>query len=189
MKTRIRDIRRAKGLTLQDLAARVRPEPTTAQTIGRLETGTRKTSLDWLIKIADALEVHPAELLDFGSNGDIPVKGLVTKGGVVAAAGTESLHLRAPTRNPVAIKIAHASGDLAVGDTLICETSEDPDFKDCIGRDCLVTMADGTRIFGRLMRGTTNASYSVVPPGDDGTVIYDAVPSSVARPVMLLRHF
>ena len=38
MLNRIRDIRKAKGLTLADLAAACDP-PTTAQTIGRLETG------------------------------------------------------------------------------------------------------------------------------------------------------
>ena len=43
MITCIRDIRRAKGLTLQEVADRCVP-PTTAQTIGRLETGTRAPS-------------------------------------------------------------------------------------------------------------------------------------------------
>jgi transcriptional regulator with XRE-family HTH domain len=39
MINRIRDIRREKGLTLADVAARCTP-PTTAQTIGRLETAS-----------------------------------------------------------------------------------------------------------------------------------------------------
>ncbi|RYD56142.1 MAG: XRE family transcriptional regulator, partial [Sphingomonadales bacterium] len=38
MITAIREVRRAKGLTLEDVAQRCSP-PTTAQTIGRLETG------------------------------------------------------------------------------------------------------------------------------------------------------
>ncbi|HWL47322.1 MAG TPA: helix-turn-helix transcriptional regulator, partial [Sphingomonadaceae bacterium] len=37
MITRIREVRRAKGLTLQDVADRCTP-PTTPQTVGRLET-------------------------------------------------------------------------------------------------------------------------------------------------------
>ena len=44
MITRIREVRRAKGLTLLDVAERCAP-PTTAQTIGRLETGTRTVEL------------------------------------------------------------------------------------------------------------------------------------------------
>ena len=41
MINRIRDIRREKKLTLADVGARCKPA-TTAQTIGRLETGTRQ---------------------------------------------------------------------------------------------------------------------------------------------------
>ena len=61
MINRIRDIRKAKNLTLADVAARCTP-PTTAQTIGRLETGMRQLSLTWMNRIAAALEVEP-ELL------------------------------------------------------------------------------------------------------------------------------
>ena len=43
MITRIREVRRAKGLTLAEVGDRCDP-PTTAQTIGRLETGTRTVS-------------------------------------------------------------------------------------------------------------------------------------------------
>ena len=55
MITAIREVRRAKGLTLDDVARRCQP-PTTAQTIGRLETGTRTVSVGWLNRIAAASE-------------------------------------------------------------------------------------------------------------------------------------
>ncbi len=58
MINRIRDIRREKKLTLADVAARCSP-PTTAQTIGRLETGTRQLSRAGMNRIAAALEVEP----------------------------------------------------------------------------------------------------------------------------------
>ena len=57
MITRIREVRRAKGLTMADVAERCDP-PTTAQTIGRLETGTRTVSVGWLNRIAEALAVE-----------------------------------------------------------------------------------------------------------------------------------
>ncbi|OYW85458.1 MAG: transcriptional regulator, partial [Sphingobium sp. 32-64-5] len=60
MITRIREVRRAKGLTLDDVAKRCDP-PTTAQTIGRLETGTRTVSVNWLNRIAAALGVNAAD--------------------------------------------------------------------------------------------------------------------------------
>ena len=50
----IRAVRTAKRLTLEDVAERCVP-PTTAQTIGRLETGTRTLSLGWMNRIAAAL--------------------------------------------------------------------------------------------------------------------------------------
>ena len=60
MITCIREVRKAKGLTLQDVAERCSP-PTTPQTSGRLETGTRTVSVGWLNRIADALGVAPNE--------------------------------------------------------------------------------------------------------------------------------
>ena len=62
MINRIRDVRRAKRMTLADVAARCDP-PTTPQTVGRLETGMRNLSLDWMNKIAAALGVEPRLLL------------------------------------------------------------------------------------------------------------------------------
>lgn len=44
MITRIRDVRKSKHMTLHEVAAACVP-PTTAQTIGRLETGMRTVSV------------------------------------------------------------------------------------------------------------------------------------------------
>ncbi len=62
MITSIREVRRAKGLTLDDVARACVP-PTTAQTIGRLEMGTRTVSVAWLNRIAAALGVEAADLV------------------------------------------------------------------------------------------------------------------------------
>ena len=70
MINRIRDIRREKKLTLADVGARCKPA-TTAQTIGRLETGTRQLSLAWMNRIAAALGVEP-ELLVRSDAGEQP---------------------------------------------------------------------------------------------------------------------
>ncbi len=60
MKNLIRDIRRAKNLTLQQLAASV---GTTHQQILRLERGERRLTTDWMARIAPALGVTPQDLL------------------------------------------------------------------------------------------------------------------------------
>ena len=76
MLTRIREVRKAKRLTLLDVAERCRP-PTTAQTIGRLETGTRTVSVGWLNRIAAALEVDAADLVTLPDRTDIPVAAIL----------------------------------------------------------------------------------------------------------------
>jgi len=62
MINRIRDFRKQKGWTLAKLAAACEPE-TTAQTIGRLETGTRTLSVKWMERIAAALHVDAEALV------------------------------------------------------------------------------------------------------------------------------
>src|SRR5687767_4788723 len=84
MITRIRDVRRAKKLTLQDVADRCDP-PTTPQTIGRLETGTRTVSLSWLNRIAEALGVEATDLVEFADRDeDVPLAALLGHDGAHA---------------------------------------------------------------------------------------------------------
>lgn len=59
-RTRIREIRKLRGLTLEEVA---RDTGTTPQTIQRLETDQMTVSLDWLERLAGALEVKPVDLL------------------------------------------------------------------------------------------------------------------------------
>jgi len=62
MITRIREVRRARGMTLDDVARKCDP-PTTPQTIGRLETGIRTVSVGWLNRIAKAFGVYAQDLV------------------------------------------------------------------------------------------------------------------------------
>ena len=83
MITAIREVRRAKGMTLDDVAQRCVP-PTTAQTIGRLETGTRTVSVGWLNRIADALGVAAADLVKLPERAEIPVAASLDASGAQA---------------------------------------------------------------------------------------------------------
>ena len=80
---RIREVRRARGLTLDDVAKRCDP-PTTAQTIGRLETGTRTLSVGWSNRIAKALGVEAQDLVEGGEGAELKVAALLGPGGVTA---------------------------------------------------------------------------------------------------------
>src|SRR4051794_20198835 len=83
MITRIREVRRARGLTLDDVARRCDPK-TTAQTIGRLETGTRTVSVGWLNRIARALEVDAQDLVEASGSSELSVVAVLGPSGAVA---------------------------------------------------------------------------------------------------------
>ncbi len=83
MITRIREVRRARGLTLDEVAQRCEP-PTTAQTIGRLETGTRTVSVGWLNRIARALGVEAQDLVEGGETAELKVAAILGPGGATA---------------------------------------------------------------------------------------------------------
>ena len=61
MRNRIADMRRANGLTLQQLADRM---GVSNQQVSHLEKGRRGLTVDWVERIAQALGCHPFDLLD-----------------------------------------------------------------------------------------------------------------------------
>ena len=60
MTNRIKELREARGLTLQEVAD---VAGTSLQQIQRLENGYRRLTDEWMRRIAPILRVHPAELL------------------------------------------------------------------------------------------------------------------------------
>ena len=87
MITRIREVRRARGMTLDEVGKACTP-PTTPQTIGRLETGTRTVSVGWLNRIAAALGVDAADLVDHPDRAELPVVAVLGANGAVAPKRT-----------------------------------------------------------------------------------------------------
>jgi repressor LexA len=78
---RIREIRKQKGFTLERLAHAVCPD-VALTTISKLESGTMALSLDWIKKIAVALDVSPFEIIgvDHKPIRMIPVLGDISAG-------------------------------------------------------------------------------------------------------------
>ncbi len=67
IKNRIRQVRENLNWTAKELAEKI---GTTEVQIGRLETGKRKLTLEWLLRLCGAMDVTADELVD------IPVKGI-----------------------------------------------------------------------------------------------------------------
>lgn len=188
MRTRIRDVRRTKGLTLSELAARITP-PTTAQTIGRLETGVRKVTLEWLQKIADALDCGVNELMVLGGDARVPILGTLAGDGVLTPASGESLLLASPGPDALAVKIAAPFADLQVGDTLICQPLPLAALDDGGSRDGLVELADGRWVYGRVAPGAGPGRYAVVAAAESGVAVLDTGITTFARRVLLIRRY
>lgn len=76
VRARLRGLRRAKGLSLDDLAARTH---LSASTISRIETGKRTISLDMLQPLCRALQTDVASLLDDTSDDDVVIRPVATR--------------------------------------------------------------------------------------------------------------
>jgi transcriptional regulator with XRE-family HTH domain len=150
MITRIREVRRARGMTLDDVAQRCSP-PTTPQTIGRLETGTRTVSVGWLNRIAEALGVEAQDLVERGDSAELKVAAVLGAGG---ASAPRKAAIVVPPRvgeRQVALTVSSGVGDYRAGDEIWCETLEPEDYARALNRDVLVPRPAGRFLFGRLI--------------------------------------
>lgn len=166
MINRIRDIRKEKGMTLADVAAACEP-PTTAQTIGRLETGMRNLSLVWMNRIAAALEVE-SEMLVRGEESVQPkVVARLTDDGPEGltvlrdAILPTDLNSGAPL---MSLAIETSAGEYRPGDQLWLRQLPLDDAAKAINRDVLVPRKNGRFAFGRLIDRQGNR-VGLLPPG------------------------
>ena len=180
MLTRIREVRRAKGLTLLDVAQRCDP-PTTAQTIGRLETGTRTVSVGWLNRIAAALEVGAGDLVTLPDRADLPVAAVLAADGAHAPRKPMTLLSPTPGGNMVGIIVDVAHGDYRAGDALWAEKLAPEDFGRALNRDVLAPRPVGRFAFGRLV--ATDAGRVQILPATSGArqQVLDAAWVAVVR--------
>ena len=170
MINRIRDIRKAKGMTLAHLAEACDP-PTTAQTIGRLETGMRNLSIKWMDRIAAALGVDPETLVRSDNTEQAMVVATLHSSGPEAL--TKQREAVLPTELAsgdtdaaahMVLSIEESVGEFRPGDMLWLEQLAPDNAARAINRDCLVPRPGGRFAFGRLIdrKGTL---VGILPPG------------------------
>jgi transcriptional regulator with XRE-family HTH domain len=185
MITRIRDVRRAKRMTLNDVAERCEP-PTTPQTIGRLETGTRTVSVAWLNRIAKALGVDAADLVSLPDREDVPIGAVLDHEG--AHAPRREGVVIAPQTAPglVAITVASGVGDYRSGDEIWCSRLEPAAYASAINRDLLLPRPAGRFLFGRLI-GREDGKLHLLAFGAGHRQMVIADPPWAAVAVKLIR--
>jgi len=150
MITRIREVRRARGMTLDDVARRCEP-PTTPQTVGRLETGMRTVSVGWLNRIAQALGVEAQDLVEGGESPELKVAAVLGPGGALAPRKAAIVVPPRAGNAQVAVVVGGSVGDYRAGDELWCETLEPGDYAHALNRDVLIPRPAGRFLFGRLI--------------------------------------
>lgn len=185
MITAIREVRRAKGLTLEDVARRCVPA-TTPQTIGRLETGTRTVSVGWLNRIAAALGVDAADLVRTPDRAEIPVAAVISGAGVQAPARAAQVAPPRGTPDMVAIAVTAGIGDYRAGDEIWCARLLPGDYATALNRDVLVPRPGGRFLFGRLI-GREGGKLHLLPLGPGARQQVVADPEWIGCATRLIR--
>ena len=189
MITAIREVRRAKGMTLDDVARACDP-PSTPQTIGRLETGTRTVSVGWLNRIARALGVEAADLVRLPDRVELPVAASLDAAGAHALSSPATAAPPQPSAGMVAVTVATGVGDYRAGDVIWCEPLDPSAFAAALNRDVLVPRAAGRFTFGRLLARDAApgaGKLHLLPPGHGARQQVVSDPPWIARAVRLVR--
>jgi hypothetical protein len=136
-------------MTLDDVARACAP-PTTAQTIGRLETGTRTVSIGWLNRIAKALGVDAQDLVDRGDAAELKVAAVLGPGGAIAPRRAAIVVPPRVDDGQIGLTVAASIGDYRAGDEIWCTTLGPQDYAQALNRDVLIPRPAGRFLFGRL---------------------------------------
>ena len=190
MINRIREIRKAKGLTLAQLAEACDP-PTTAQTIGRLETGMRNLSTKWMVRIGGALDIDPQTLVRSDQQPNPKIVAQLGLGEVEALPSPRETilphELAGSDDGPLLVlEVNAAIGEYRPGDLIWLRQLQPDNATSAINRDCLVPRPGGRFTFGRLI--DVQGSLVGILPSQSGhkQQVVDN-PAWIAVAVMLVR--
>ena len=185
MITCIREVRRAKGLTLQDVADRCKPK-TTPQNIGRLETGARTVSVGWLNRIAQALEVEAANLVRLPERPDVPLAAILNAGEAIAPRRPAVVVPAQARPELIAVLVEGGIGDYRTRDEIWCERLTPAKFGSALNRDILVPRPGGRFLFGRMI-GREAGKLLILPPGAGSRQQIVTDPEWIAVAIKLIR--
>jgi hypothetical protein len=172
-------------MTLDDVARRCDP-PTTPQTIGRLETGTRTVSVGWLNRISRALGVEAQDLVEGGGSSELKVAAILGSGGTAAPRKTAIVVPPSVEDGQVAVLVAASVGDYRAGDELWCDTLGAKEYGRALNRDVLIPRPAGRFIFGRLIN-RDEEKLQILPLEAGGRQQVVANPPWLAVAVKLVR--
>jgi transcriptional regulator with XRE-family HTH domain len=189
MINRIRDVRKQKRMTLADVAARCSP-PTTAQTIGRLETGMRNLSLDWMNRIAAALAVEPELLVRRERDDSAKLIARLGENGAEALAKPMDALLPSALGGDaplLAMAVEVGVGEYRSGDQVWLRRFEPAAFGKALNRDVLAPRPAGRFAFGRMI-DREGSRIALLPPGPGQRQVVIDSPAWLGVAEMLVRR-
>ena len=181
MKNRLRELRKALGLTLNDVASAA---GTSNQQLGMLERGERRLTVEWMQKLAPVLGVEPRDLLpDGGKTRLIPVVGFVGAGAQIFSiddhekgAGLEEVDAPIPglPHSTVAVRVRGRSMEPAFypSDLIFYDRQESGDLIHLIGKECIVRLGDG-RTFIKILKRLPDGSWYLHSNNDEPIIGID----------------
>jgi transcriptional regulator with XRE-family HTH domain len=185
---RIKPLRKERDMTLEQLAEQT---GISLGHISNIENHKRGFTTKSLKKIAEALGVKPAELLDTSNAWqDISVLGIIGQKGVVRAASENGSHHKARKINvpaalgeTVALVVEGQSLYPRYDDGAILVCSKAPtDPAAAVGRECFVVLSNGASMIRRVEKGASDDAYMLtahnLPPMMDQEIL-------ACRPIIL----
>jgi len=154
--------------------------------VGRLEMGTRTVTVDWLNRIAAALGVTAAELVQLPERQDIPVAAVLGAKGAHAPTRDASISPPPPQPDLIAVLVDASVGEYRSGDQIWCQRLAPERFQQALNRDVLVPRPAGRYLFGRLI-GIDADKMQILPPGAGQRQQLVATPPWIAQVATLIR--
>lgn len=158
-KTELRQLRKAKRLTLEQLAERT---GISVSMLSRMETGERGITLEHVPVLASALNAKASDLL--GGRTEVPVVGYVGAGHQVIPFGADEIdQVESPFGGQIEAVIVKGDSMYPVyrdRDLIFYETrtfAQD----DLVGRECVLRLADGRMLVKVLRRGISQGFFTL----------------------------
>jgi transcriptional regulator with XRE-family HTH domain len=188
MRTRIREFRKARDMTLKELADRI---GTTPQTVQRLETANMTVSTAWLAKIAAALSVEPADLIGRAGAREIPILGGIGQHGYLSLTPPERpelFHFDVPADDPVAARFDVPINGFRQGAVVIANRLRETDALTAHGLDCIVALPSGKIMFRWVIHGH-GGTWTLIPHDRKSDVQTDQTVIWLARVIMAVVYY
>lgn len=185
MHNKLRQLRRARNLTLAQVAQEL---GTTPQTVSRLENEVITLSTDWLERFGALFDVDPAHLLGSPSSREIQMLGQLDRFGRVTEHTEEPCELSLPAGPAHAVKVTSVIGPYGAGDILLTTRLYGDDMTNAVGHDALVGLSDGSVLLRRLVNGR-EGHYMLVPLISGEDIQYNVALDWAGRIMMRVSYF